>query len=247
MNEIISVDSDGPYLTRRRIVENVQVPINANLVDNDSDFDDTATTVSLSSFFDRPEGLIDQHQDDLDTRERQLIEREKIIQEKEKVNAAAVNTVRAKTDELKKKIDRFIEEEVHESLLIDPEIYGYASHTQPFLFMSVQDQNRLNKLRLKVNEIRTRIEQRRYQNRLQQNNNNQHLHSPSCPVCLDDIRTTDKAFFTLRCGHVHCENCLDGIIRTRINNQPAKCASCRNEFDHENNGDRVRLRLTYNQ
>lgn len=231
-NVVVNDVNDNNVQEAGTTVNNIQ-PVNQVVGNGVEDTDyDTATTVSYGQFV-----RVEQNEEVMNERKRHLDERERLLKEREAASITQMATVKANAEELKRKIDEFLENDANASLLIDPLIYGYAFSAHPFLFMTKTDQVRLSKLRIKVAEIQERIDAQRHQIHVNARQPNAFA-DPTCVVCFDDIRSPNKRFSTLRCGHIYCEECMGQINR---------CGVCRMEFDNDNENHHIRLNLSFNQ
>lgn len=193
---------------------------------------DTASTISNHLQFAHPE----RNEELMNERQRNLDERERLLKERETANINQMTTTKAQAEEIKRKIDRFLEDDFNANLLVDPIICGYAFSAHAFLYMTKIDQIRLCKLRLKIAELQEKIDERRQQNHANVRQPSA-FGDPTCVVCFDDIRSPDKRFSTLRCGHIYCTECMERITR---------CGVCRMEFDNMDENDHIRLNLSFN-
>lgn len=126
-------------------------------------------------------------------------------------------------DETRRKVDQFINDEIRDDLLVDVEIYGFAFLPHNYFFLSEADRMRLNRLRIKIDQIKRLIENRRHRNIIQDT-------ETKCPICLSNIRTVNVPICSLECGHLYCEPCLE---RAHDETNLQVCLYCSQKIQYE--------------
>lgn len=197
------------------------------MTDDSTEIDDTASTISVRQL--RTPNRYRNRMLKLDSRERALNNREVSLNARDV--GSALSSAKVAAENLKKKVDRFLEDEFPQDLLVDPDIYGYTYSSHPYLYMSVQDQTRLTRLRSKIIDIRQRIEERKHQNFVAQRPAGNNT-IPICPICFDDLRATENRIESLACGHMYCEPCLRQLSQMTTSTR-RKCAYCNEDLRYE--------------